>query len=182
MKTNSKMRNPVAKRRESSVLIITVAILILVSLVAIGIWSLSSTTTRSGSAELAQLEARANARLALMIALGELQEQLGPDQRVSALAGILDENPETVAIEGVDHPNWAVVWSTEWQGESGRRDNKSPWVRNDEEGGLSDRCFEDGYDSLKEVLNYMVSGNEGGREVLGDDLMRALNADLGVKA
>jgi hypothetical protein len=56
MKTNSKMRNPVAKRREGLVAIIPVAILIVVSLVAIGIWSLSSTTTRSGSAELAQLE------------------------------------------------------------------------------------------------------------------------------
>jgi Tfp pilus assembly protein PilX len=53
MKTNSKMRNSVAKRREGLVLIIMVAILIVVSLVTIGIWSLSSATTRSGSAELA---------------------------------------------------------------------------------------------------------------------------------
>ena len=80
--------------RRGFVLITTIAILVILSLVAIGLLSLSSLTVRSGSAELAQLEARANSRLALMLALGELQTQLGPDQRISAEAGILDESPD----------------------------------------------------------------------------------------
>ena len=64
MKTKFEMRNPVAKRGEGFVLIVTVAILILVSLIAFGIWSPSSTTTRSGAAELAHVAAQANVCLA----------------------------------------------------------------------------------------------------------------------
>ncbi|SVD88251.1 uncharacterized protein METZ01_LOCUS441105, partial [marine metagenome] len=37
--------------------------------------------------------ARRYAYLGAMLALGELQEQLGPDQRISARAEILDEDP-----------------------------------------------------------------------------------------
>jgi type II secretory pathway pseudopilin PulG len=152
MKTNSVLRN-LRRERKGFALITTVTILVLLSLIAIGLLSLSSVTVRSGSAELAQLEAKANARLALMLAIGELQTHLGPDQRVSAEAGILDQTPETLSIEGVYHPHWTGVWSTEWLGETGDDDNKSPWVRNDREGGLSDRRFEEGYDREREVLS-----------------------------
>ena len=178
MKTNSVIRN-LQRERKGFALITTVTILVLLSLIAIGLLSLSSVTVRSGSAELAQLEAKANARLALMLAIGELQTHLGPDQRISAEAGILDQTPETLSIEGVVHPHWTGVWSTEWLGETGDDDNKSPWVRNDREGGLSDRRFEEGYDREREVLSYLVSGNEGGKAELGEnDLIDALDAQL----
>jgi hypothetical protein len=168
--------------RRGFVLITTIAILVILSLVAIGLLSLSSLTVRSGSAELAQLEARANSRLALMLALGELQTQLGPDQRISAEAGILDESPDSLSIEGVDQPHWTGVWSTEWLGDTGSDENKSPWVRNDTEGGLRDRRFEEGYDREREVLIYLVSGNEGGSAELGDDFISAQHAKLGADA
>jgi hypothetical protein len=178
MKTKSVLRTRRAGARKGFALITTVTILVLLSLIAIGLLSLSAVTVRSSSAELAKLEARANARLALMLAIGDLQKQLGPDQRVSAAAGILDESPESLSIEGVDQPFWTGVWSTEWLGDTGSAENKSPWVRNDLEGGLSDRRFEEGYDREKEVLNYLVSGNEGGRLERGDDMISAQNARL----
>lgn len=58
------------------------------------------------------MEARANARLALMIAIGELQKQMGPDQRISARAEILDTNPTTLEADGVAHPHYLGVWES----------------------------------------------------------------------
>ncbi|MEE2623291.1 MAG: hypothetical protein VYA46_03625, partial [Verrucomicrobiota bacterium] len=81
-------------------------ILTLLVLIALGLLSLSSVTLRSNTLLDAQTEARANARLALMLALGELQQQLGPDQRISAAAAILDDSVETSDYEDVAHPHW----------------------------------------------------------------------------
>ncbi|MEE2734446.1 MAG: hypothetical protein VYC57_03720, partial [Verrucomicrobiota bacterium] len=174
------MRNSAGRGRKGFSLITTVTILVLLSLIAIGLLSLSTVTVRSSTSELAQLEARANARLALMIAIGELQTNLGPDQRVSAEAGIMDEDPDPIAaegIQGVKHPHWVGVWTTEWVPPGSDGQNKSPWVRNDNEGGLSDQRFTGAagktFDREKDVLSYLVSGNEGGRVELGVDLIEA---------
>lgn len=79
--------------------------MILLSILAVGLLSLSAVTLRSSGQGSAQAEARANARMALMVAIGELQKQLGPDQRVSANGSILSESP-------VRHPNWMGVWDS----------------------------------------------------------------------
>ena len=175
------MKITAGRGRKGFSLITTVTILVLLSLIAVGLLSLSAVTVRSSTAELAQLEARANARLALMVAIGELQMNLGPDQRVSAEAGILDEDPDPLGgqgIQGVEHPYWVGVWSTEWVPPGSDGENKSPWVRNDEEGGLSDQRFTGAagktFDREDDVLSYLVSGNEGGRAELGADLIEAL--------
>lgn len=91
MKTKkiSPLQGKTALPQESSrgfTLVITISLLVLLTLIAIGLLSLSSVTIR-GSAQQAKLsEARANARMALMLAIGELQKQMGPDQRISTTA------------------------------------------------------------------------------------------------
>lgn len=181
MKTNLRVQIEHRKGRPQKgfSLIATVTILVLLSLIAIGLLSLSAVTVRSSASELTLLEARANARLSLALAIGELQKQLGPDQRVSAEAGVFDRDALTPEIEGVQHPHWVGVWSTRWEAARRNEDNKSPWVRNDTEGGLSDRRWEDGYDRETQVLNYLVSGNEGGKAQRGEDFQDAVNSSLG---
>lgn len=78
--------------------------MILLSLIAVGLLSLSTTVLRSGQESLHQSQAQANARLALIIAIGELQKHAGPDQRVTA-RGDISENFN-------QGKHWLGVWNT----------------------------------------------------------------------
>lgn len=89
-----------ASRVNGFSLIVTVVLMILLSLVAVGIVTLSTTVLRSTQANAAQLEAETNARLALQLAIAQLQEAAGPDQRITASANLINvANPQ--AITGV---------------------------------------------------------------------------------
>lgn len=89
-------------------MVVTLSLMILLTLIAVGMLSLSAVSMRTSSQALAQSQARANARMALMIAIGELQKNAGPDMRITAPADILDEeNPPLSGVwkswEGSDH-------------------------------------------------------------------------------
>lgn len=78
-------RNPY---RNGFTLIITISLLVLLTLVAIGMLSLSAVTLRSSNLAGAQRIARDNARLALMIAIGDLQKNAGADMRITGTADL----------------------------------------------------------------------------------------------
>lgn len=85
-------------------LVATLSLMILLTLIAVGLLTLSTVTVRSGGREEAMATARANARLALMIALGELQKTMGPDQGVSAPAAAV------YADKTAQRPHLTGVW------------------------------------------------------------------------
>ena len=79
-------------------------------------------TTNSRQA-LNQLRAKESARLALMMALGDLQRYAGPDQRVTARAEILgdartSENPYWTGVWDTANPSAPPRWLTSWQDQS----------------------------------------------------------------
>ncbi|PXA03572.1 hypothetical protein DDZ13_11365 [Coraliomargarita sinensis] len=103
---------PRDQNRQGFALIASIAIMAVLVLIAVTLYSLSSVATRSADVAKARTEAQANAKAALMLAIGELQASMGPDQRISANAAILDTNSETNDMDGVNHPHWLGVWDS----------------------------------------------------------------------
>ncbi|MBN8460036.1 MAG: hypothetical protein J0M04_19590 [Verrucomicrobia bacterium] len=92
-------------------LVVTLSLMILLALLAVGMLQLSAVALRAGQQERLLAEAKANAKVALMLALAQLQREMGPDQRISAPSGILDSKPETAAFDGVANPRLTGVWN-----------------------------------------------------------------------
>ena len=89
-------------------LVVTLSLMVLLAILAVGMLSLSAVSLRSSGQANAQTEARANARVALMLAIGELQRHTGADTRVTAQANIVDATyPPVLGVwrswEGKDH-------------------------------------------------------------------------------
>jgi type II secretory pathway pseudopilin PulG len=107
---SSQMKKNLLRQRENNgfALIATILLMVLLAIITVGTLSLSVVTLRSSTQDTAQARARANARMALMIAIGELQRHTGSDTRITASANIVDESyPEVLGVwrswEGTDH-------------------------------------------------------------------------------
>ncbi len=96
-------------KRPGFALIVTLSLMILLTVIAVGLLSLSTISLRASSQSSDMATARANARMALMLAIGELQCQAGPDTRVTARADILDDQ------NNVKNPPITGVWKS-WEG------------------------------------------------------------------
>ena len=86
--------------------------MVLLAVVAVALLSLSSISLRSANDGSLVAEARANARLAMQIAIGELQLLAGPDQRITTTSNILETAEQPVAQRHL-----TGVWrSWKWDG------------------------------------------------------------------
>lgn len=104
-------------------LIVTLTLMILLSILAVGLLGLSSVALRTSSQGDSQAEARANARMALMMAIAELQKELGPDSRISAPQ---DANPTPPAG---GQPRWTAVYDA-WKWNADAATPETPQSRN----------------------------------------------------
>ena len=87
----------------------------LMSFVVLLMLSLSTFVRVNTAVASAQTEvslAKQNALLALNMAIGKLQSEMGPDKRISAPAAILDTNPDTEIIDDIAQPQWTGVWNS----------------------------------------------------------------------
>ena len=100
-------KNPALSEQRGFALVVTLSLLVLLTVIAVGMLSISSVALRTSSQGDSMATARANARMALMLAVGELQRQAGPDTRITARADILEEN----------NPPVLGVWRS-WEGEN----------------------------------------------------------------
>jgi hypothetical protein len=93
-------KKPPTRAGRGFALVVTLSLMILLTVIAVGLLTLSSISLRSSSQGAAASIARSNARLAMMLALGDLQKALGPDQSVSAPASAVVASPKRPRITG----------------------------------------------------------------------------------
>lgn len=136
--------------RRGFALVVTVSLMVLLVVIGLGLLSLSAISLRSSQSTRWHQEAQDNARLALLVAIGELQSALGPDQAVSATAGILAGTSGTIA-----QSHWTAVWPT-------RSSDGGPVIRRDPESGSMTDLRSQGQWDRWEQARFLVSGNEGG--------------------
>ena len=89
-------------------LIVTLALMTLVTVSALGLILLSTVSMKTASSHMAREEARGNAKLAIQLAIGQLQSSAGHDTRITAGSAVLDPSKPTVtgawrSWEGSDH-------------------------------------------------------------------------------
>ncbi|MGJ8632658.1 MAG: hypothetical protein ACSHX7_01960 [Luteolibacter sp.] len=88
-------------------LIATISLMVLLLVLALGMLSLATVELRSSGSKDGIQIAKSNARMAMMIALGELQKAAGHDQRITATADL------TLPASGNDdRRNWVGVWDS----------------------------------------------------------------------
>lgn len=93
-------------------LIAAITLMLLLALISVGIMTLATTVSRNSNRGRLAEEARAQARLALQIALGRMQAELGPDQRITALSGIASSQSDKESTQGVSSPYVMGVWDS----------------------------------------------------------------------
>lgn len=89
-------------------LVSTLTMMVLLMLMAAACLALGSIELRSSQRARATQEAKTNARMALVLALGELQKHLGPDQRISARAETLVMDPRIADVIPANTPQ--ALW------------------------------------------------------------------------
>lgn len=132
MKPTAIFTNFSRKRKKGFALIVTLGLMILMIILVVGMLSLSTIELRRTTNSEAMSKARANARLAMMMAIGELQKELGPDHRISVPGGQkLAEGSQAAG------KNWIGVYEA-W--DANTLDRPTPafrrWLISGEESGL----------------------------------------------
>lgn len=97
------------KRQRGFALIVTLSLMILLTVIAVGLLTLSSISLRGSTQSEAMQVARANARMALMLAINQVQTYTGPDQRITMNA---DQRPK--ASDGLETS--AALGNRHWTG------------------------------------------------------------------
>ena len=97
-----------SKARSGFALVIALSLMAFVLLLILSITSFVVVEQRSANIAKQQLAAKQNALLGLQMAIGELQQHLGPDQRATASADILDSsnNPYTLVWHSDPTKGW----------------------------------------------------------------------------
>ncbi|MCH2074516.1 MAG: hypothetical protein MK130_06610, partial [Puniceicoccaceae bacterium] len=97
-----------AKARSGFALVIALSLMAFVLLLILSIASFVVVEQQSANIAKQQLVAKQNALVGLQIAIGELQQRLGPDQRATASADILDSsnNPYTLVWHSDPTKGW----------------------------------------------------------------------------
>lgn len=171
-------RSKNAQSRDGFALLISLLLMAFVLLLILSISTLVQVEHSSAQISIKRLEAELNAYLSMQIALGELQKTLGPDQRVSATAGLFLPDAEPTQAS---RSNIVGVWATADQASLGQgKGDLITWLASDAGGsgiGLKRDYFEGTPDSGVTLVGVgsLPDQNEDG---IADDLSDQVIIDL----
>jgi len=171
-------KNKNSHPKDGFALVISLSLMAFVLLLILSISTLVQVEISSAQINQKRLEAELNAYLGMQMALGELQKTLGPDQRVSATAGLL---PDTKA----GRSNIVGVWASADQASLGQKEGDLiTWLASDA-GGSGDN-FKSDY-ATQEVASSGVilvgAGSVAGKDLndlndIADDITEQIVVDL----
>ncbi|MEJ6622671.1 MAG: hypothetical protein QNL93_12050, partial [Opitutae bacterium] len=177
-------------RRKGFALVLALSLMSLVFLLVVSLVSLVGTELNLAELRKQKVLAQANARMGMMVALGEIQKHLGPDTRISATADILDErvessgsyviqnyDPSLSVSSGIDlnengqydkisfgQRHWTGVWKNRAKSKGGVQPGTRPFPTILETGNSVNKTImpDSEYDPHPAVeVAWLVSGNEG---------------------
>ena len=137
-------------------LVVTISMVILLSILAVGLISLSTATLRASQATDIEAQARSNARLAALMAIGQLQVLAGPDTRVTASSKLISEN----SVEATG------VWRS-WEGSTHDRSGMPISPDYDLKNQTGDPTADVDSDSSGRFLGWLTSTAEEESESVG---------------
>ena len=147
-------RKGMANRPCGFALVASMLAMALLMILGIGLMTLATIELRRTSGTNYEAEARAKARLSLMLAIGDLQRYAGPDTRATAEAALLDET--------IPNPHWTGVWNTR------ATDGKPLLKRDDGNGGLTDTRLANP-DRETSALTWLASGGVSPRSEIAPE-------------
>lgn len=106
---NTATKEMIEGSKRGFALVIALSLMAFILLLLLSMTTFVRVESSNASNSLHQLEARQNAQLGALVALGRLQKLAGPDQRVTARAEIMVD-PDSSPIEGTAY--WTGVWSS----------------------------------------------------------------------
>ena len=178
------------KSKKGFALVLALSLMSLVFLLVVSLVSLVSTDLNLSELRKQKVLAQTNARMGMMVALGEIQKHLGPDTRISATADILDERvelnsefinkkyePNQQVIDGIDlnednnfnkmpfgQRYWTGVWKNRAKSKGGLSPGTKPLPNILETGNSVNKGImnDSEFDPHPAVeVAWLVSGNEG---------------------
>lgn len=144
-------------------LITVLMMMLLIGVLSVGLLSLATVSLRTSGQEQATAIARANARLALQLAINSLQRETGPDQRITTTADQLTDGGDTTrsaALPGRRH--WTGVYRA-WPGTEATRPEPEflSWLVSGNEADVRSREFAIAKAGNPEVVRLVDSGSTG---------------------
>lgn len=117
-----KTTSPSLRSKPGFSLVLALAVMALLVLVVLSIAGFLAIESRVAASSQSMRQARLNALASMREALGVLQQEMGPDQRISANAALLDANPDTPDLSdgtastslpgNAWHPHWTGSWNS----------------------------------------------------------------------
>jgi hypothetical protein len=148
---------PTIRRPRGFALVVTLSLMILLTIIAVGLLSLASVTLRTSSQGESMARAKNNARMAMMLAIGDLQKAVGSDRAITAPSSLVDaKNPS--GITGVWSP-WDITESGVARSATARGDKFRQWLVSTKDGALANN---------RTTPPFVAAGTAGSVELLGD--------------